>query len=569
MMLERDTDPDRGRRVTEADRKNLRTVVDYHERTKHQLDRYAASLGFMDWANQPDPFRTFAETDRIDLPHPELRKTPTFDDLLTESQPVVAPDADLIGRLFYHSLAISAWKKAAHTNPWSLRINPSSGDLHPTEGYLVSGPVPGLIDHPGVFHYAPFHHQLERRCRLTSRQWDRLTEGLPAPCLLVGLTSIYWRESWKYGERAFRYCHHDVGHAIGAIAFSARTLGWETRLLHSIADEDLNRLLGTHLQSGIEAEHADCLLLLFPMDRAPANPPALEQPPNEWHLRISDARFIGEPNRLSRDHHEWRVIEEVSLATRNGSARSQQSTTPSSARETALPALIPARRHPAEQIIRQRRSALDMDGVTSVDRSVFYQMLQRTLPGRFPFSALPWKPRVSLAIFVHRVENLAAGLYLLVRCESHEASLRSSLGSDFLWQRAEGCPEGLNLYCLLPADTTQAAKMVSCHQDIAGDGAFSLGMLAEFEEALAAEGAAAYPRLFWECGLIGQVLYLEAEAADVRSTGIGCFFDDAMHGILGIADHSWQSLYHFTVGGPVEDPRLQTIPPYAHLGRDK
>ena len=36
-----------------------------------------------------------------------------------------------------------------------------------------------------------------------------------------------------------------------------------------------------------------------------------------------------------------------------------------------------------------------------------------------------------------------------------------------------------------------------------------------------------YRRLFWECGLIGQVLYLEAEAAGVRGTGIGCFYDDA------------------------------------------
>jgi hypothetical protein len=60
-------------------------------------------------------------------------------------------------------------------------------------------------------------------------------------------------------------------------------------------------------------------------------------------------------------------------------------------------------------------------------------------------------------------------------------------------------------------------------------------------------------------------LYLEAEAAGIRGTGIGCFFDDAMHEMLGIHGRSWQSLYHFTIGGPVEDARLRTIPPYAHL----
>ena len=90
-------------------------------------------------------------------------------------------------------------------------------------------------------------------------------------------------------------------------------------------------------------------------------------------------------------------------------------------------------------------------------------------------------------------------------------------------------------------------------------------MLAEFDAALKQHGASFYPRLFWETGLIGQILYLEAEAAGIRSTGIGCFFDDAMHDVLGIRDHSWQSLYHFTVGGAVDDPRLQTLPSYWYL----
>lgn len=89
-------------------------------------------------------------------------------------------------------------------------------------------------------------------------------------------------------------------------------------------------------------------------------------------------------------------------------------------------------------------------------------------------------------------------------------------------------------------------------------------MLAEFDAPLALHGAWFYKRLFWETGVIGQVLYLEAEAAGIRSTGIGCFFDDLMHRVLGLSDHRFQSLYHFTVGGHVEDPRLHTEPAYAH-----
>ena len=55
---------------------------------------------------------------------------------------------------------------------------------------------------------------------------------------------------------------------------------------------------------------------------------------------------------------------------------------------------------------------------------------------------------------------------------------------------------------------------------------------------------------------------LEAEAAGIRATGIGCFFDDPVHQVFGLDDLAFQSLCHFTVGGTVEDPRLTTLLPY-------
>ena len=69
----------------------------------------------------------------------------------------------------------------------------------------------------------------------------------------------------------------------------------------------------------------------------------------------------------------------------------------------------------------------------------------------------------------------------------------------------------------------------------------------------------------WEAGVLGQVLYLEAEVAGVRRTGTDWYFDEALHGILGLRDSQLQSLYHFTIGGPVEDARLITLPAYARL----
>ena len=112
------------------------------------------------------------------------------------------------------SLGLSARKEIAGSS-WYLRINPSSGNLHPTEGYAVLPALAGLPGGAGAYHYAPRHHALEQRSR-----WPQRAES-DAAGFHVGLTSITWREAWKYGERAFRYCQHDTGHALAALRYAA------------------------------------------------------------------------------------------------------------------------------------------------------------------------------------------------------------------------------------------------------------------------------------------------------------------------------------------------------------
>merc|ERR1712050_222751 len=93
------------------------------------------------------------------------------------------------------------------------------------------------------------------------------------------------------------------------------------------------------------------------------------------------------------------------------------------------------------------------------------------------------------------------------------------------------------------------------------------------EDARASHGAWMYKRLFWEAGAVGQMLYLAAEAIDIAATGIGCYFDDPVHKIFGLrqvggdpdddsdasAHPQFQSLYHFTCGGAVEDDRIKAL----------
>ena len=235
-----------------------------------------------------------------------------------------------------------------------------------------------------------------------------------------------------------------------------------------------------------------------------------------------------------------------------------------------LPPLAPhATTTGAAQLIRQRRSGQRFDPKQSLPKAAFYRMLDASLPRpQVPFSAQESAPRIHLLLFVLRVDGLPSGLYLLPRTPAAAGELPTALAQRFASQRPVAdfdaeCPAHLGVILLAEMglqELQRTARSLSCHQDIASTSAFSLGMLAEFEVATA--DGHGYRELLREAGLVGQVLYLEAEAAGVRGTGIGCFFDDPVQQTFGLAVSRWQSVYHFTVGTPITDVRIETGPPY-------
>ncbi len=435
---------------------------------------------------------------------------------------------------------------------WYLRMNPSSGNLHPTEAYAVLPAREWLPGGAGVYHYAPLEHALEQRaCRPRDPTLDE--DGFCA-----ALTSITWREAWKYGERAFRYCQHDVGHALAALRYAAAVLGWRVALLPQWDDARLARLLGldrTEDFADAERETPELLVRVSVNETAKPAPSPVADVPVEW---------FGRANRLSPSQVEWPAIDEaIEVSERKASMADQNLRSRVCGRRPRHPH-APT---PSGQLIRQRRSAVDFDGVTSITRERFLAILDATLPRASapPFDAWPFPPRLHLVLFVHRVTGLEPGMYLWLRMPADEEALRHAFLNVPDWEVPADLAPTVPLRRLRRGDLRDFARALSCQQDIAADGAFSLGMLARFEPVLRERGAAAWRELFWEAGMIGQALYLAAEAAGVRGTGIGCYFDDVLHGALGLKGHDWQSLYHFTIGAPVEDLRLRTAPPYAHL----
>ncbi|WP_455204367.1 SagB/ThcOx family dehydrogenase [Kaarinaea lacus] len=541
--------------------KTIESIRRYHQQTKHRLERYANGPETLDWSMQPDPFRRFEGASTVELPLNALALEVGYDELYENDKIKASPlNLKSIGTLMELSMGLSAWKEY-QGDRWALRCNPSSGNLHPTEAYIIADGIDDLES--GVYHYVSYDHTLEQRCRFNINN-GVIVESQNDACLMVGLSSVLWREAWKYGERAYRYCQLDIGHALASIRYSCALLGWKAEVIPNVDDDSIEQLLGTNRDQDFgdaEREHPDLLLKIFPSE------PIIDNNLIEELIQYTQqGKWSGTANLLDKRHlYDWPIIDEIALASR---ARENPEILQWSPTEHLPPLALKTKLY-AKDVIQRRRSAQRFDGITTVEKNEFLRMLDMLIPRRDtpPWDAISWQPRIHLVLFIHRVNGLEPGLYILVRNDSAIDSLKANLSDKMEWLPIEKTPDHLNFYRLVKANAKNASATLSCHQRIASDGAFSLGMLSEFDTTLETSPCA-YKHLYWEAGILGQVLYLEAEAIDLQGTGIGCYFDDAFHEMLGITGTQFQSVYHFTVGGALNDSRLRTILPYEHIRRD-
>ncbi|MCW8954609.1 MAG: nitroreductase family protein, partial [Sulfurimonas sp.] len=478
--------------------KSLQIVYEYHETTKHTQKRYARSLGYMDWSTQPDPFRTYNGAQTIKLPLAIDNTTPPYH-MLDDELPSAPLVRESISQLLQFSMGIAAWKESGGTS-WAVRCNASSGNLHPTESYVI---LPPILKEQGnstcIYHYRPKEHALEKLADFETEFWNTL----PEKSFIIGLSSITWREVWKYGERAFRYTQLDAGHAWQAFVVSAKMLGWKLTRLDSLSDDDMSTLLGLGQKDRFfESENPDMLFVVSHegVDSC-LNIDAL--------LEAIPLKFEGIANRLSSSMQNWDIIPAIENATKELEIP----------QKTHTQSIV--KKHPTKEskdVVLNRRSVHvmqnDMSKITKVE---FHNMLKSVV-----LSQDSKENSAHFAIFVHQVEDYEKGLYILIRNERDKDALKEQMRDTFEWSQTEL----ENLYLLESKDFRVTSKAISCSQNIASDGAFSLGMLCNFSQQLQEHGAHRYKELYWECGAIGQQLYLEATSMGLSGTGIGCFLDD-------------------------------------------
>ena len=252
-------------------------------------------------------------------------------------------------------------------------------------------------------------------------------------------------DCWKYGEHAYRYCQHDVGHAFGAVCVAAAALGWRVALETSLSDDEVAGLLGVDRNSdftGVEGEHPDMIALV-------ATDPGSVVPCKFTEGAVAGVRasnWAGKANRLSPDRVDWPEITAVEAATVKPSTASLPFADSGATSARALGPRCETVR--AAVIIRQRRSAVQLDGKTGLSLDAFFRMLARTLPDRShpPWRAINFSARVHLCLFVHRIDKLSPGLYVLVRDGARLDAFRDACHPRFAWEHVES--SDIPLYAL-------------------------------------------------------------------------------------------------------------------------
>lgn len=158
-------------------------VYTYHNETKHAPTKYARSLGYMDWATQPNPYRNYINTKKTELPLSFQNKTIAYKDIFDTTATDKAPLClESISQFFQFSLGLAAIK-SYEGQSWGLRCNASSGNLQPSESYILANDIEGIDD--GLYHYAVENHHLEQLSS-TKKKLD-----IPQDSFIIGLRFLH------------------------------------------------------------------------------------------------------------------------------------------------------------------------------------------------------------------------------------------------------------------------------------------------------------------------------------------------------------------------------------------
>jgi len=469
------------------------TALAYQRLSAHSPVSVQTNRHFMDWDNQPLPFKIYPDLEPLPLPREFAHRPPG------SGAPLDRTD---LARLLHYTGGIVRKKILEDGSEYYFRAAACTGALYHIDLYVVCADLADL--EAGVYHFGP--HDFAMR-RLRAGDHRRVVVGATgddpvaarAPIIVVA-TSTFWRNAWKYQSRAYRHGFWDSGTMLANLLETAAASDVATRVLVGFADDPINELLGLDAKR----EVALACVTLGTTDRTAPPPPA-----------VTALEYRTTP--LSRDEVDYAVIRAAHAGTTLGSpedARRFRGQAFSRALADPVATLVPlasidrVASLPVEQAIVRRGSARRFERAPMTGEHLSFILRSSLIDIDADWAPLRATDRGAgpallndVYLIVNAVEGVAPGAYVYRR-ESH------------------------SLEPLKQGDFRREAGYLDLGQELAADASVNFYVLCDLPEVVEHLGDRGYRAAALEAGIIGGRIYLAAYGlGGLGATGL-TFFDD-------------------------------------------
>ena len=505
----------------------------YHEATKHTYVSVRMPGRGLDWANRPYPFKVYLDAKKVALP--SEFGSPSSDLPSALSSPRNSGrkvDLRSLAELLFYSAGITRVYRYPFGERYYFRAYPSTGALYQTEVYVVVADVSGLGS--GVYHFDPGEFALsliregDYRANLSELTGDEEVKGCD---LALVLTSIAWRNAWKYGPRSYRHWFWDGGTLCANVLALVGALGLRHEVLMGFVDEGLNLLLGIDGRK-------EAAIAVVPVWSGGASRARERLPLNEVSLRVLP---------LSRREVEY---------------------------EEVLRAYRASRLSDASEVSRWRDRAASMGPLRVEVEGERFKMPGPPAGTRLPPLGEVILRRGSTRRFARLpIEGWKLGFVLRTMYSPLRADFLEGAGStvtSFLIVNAvEGLRPGSYVYdaprdelvLLKEGNFRRVAEYLCLEQELGGDASATLFLMAPLEKVLASLGNRGYRAAQFEAGVRAGLAYLAAYSVGIGATGL-TFYDEDVKTFFEPFSAEMENMLVVALGVPAYRPKPGSV----HVG---
>ncbi len=492
----------------------------YHLDTSYRRNKISGHV--MDWQNQPNPIKPYENPACIPLEKQVKLPDHLFHEIIS-GRAVIRSDKAKMDLTALSALMALSYTFTAQTRqmgkPFFYRNAASAGALYPCEIYVGSH-MDGPLER-GIYHYNIFDFLLETIRQEDVGQWvaeDKTGKEGPIPVISLFITSVFFRSSWKYRSRAYRYVLLDTGHLMANMMWALTSMGIDG---HATLDFDDNAM---GLLLGLDPEKEVCLGLINLCDDHRKTGSKTDRPGSKPSYLGAD---IIKASTVSKKEVRYQQI--LSMHNAGNDIRPFN---PDNSRSVDIPVktwfhVNPEQKLKTEKytdVLWKRRSKRNYVPI-AFSKPSFMALLSLLCDQFTGKMEKKFSDTITVGMLINNVHGISPGFYCLdPQKRKYGLVFKARLGN----QMAAACLDQMWL----------------------GNAAVHFLFLADLEAVAHQYGPRGYRYAMIQAGRLGQIIYLGATAVGAGACGIGAIYDFEAENLLDLDDET--KLLYLVAAGPVK-----------------